>query len=140
SMRLQPWMGSDITNDDIVKCSSYQYDFDAELVGKSRSPRGWLIRLRAKQGRVGLWKRIDMVVDSRGELPLQATYYDRRDEPARVMSFEDVTEFGDRRVPARLVLEPLDKEGYLTEMTYLDIEFNAAVPSSTFSLSRLERR
>jgi outer membrane lipoprotein-sorting protein len=140
SMRLQPWMGSDITNDDIVKCSSYRDDFDAELIGRSRTPRGWLIRLRAKKGRADLWKRIDMVVDRKGELPLRATYYDRRNRPARVMVFEDVTEFGKRRVPAHLVLEPLDREGYVTEMTYVDIKFNARVPESTFSLSSLERR
>ena len=33
SMMLQPWMGSDFTNDDLVKESSYVDDYDQQIVG-----------------------------------------------------------------------------------------------------------
>ena len=53
--------------------------------------------------------------------------------------------FGKRRLPAHMVLIPMDrdekpKKNQRTEMRYIDIEFDAEVPESTFSLSELERK
>jgi hypothetical protein len=39
-----------------------------------------------------------------------------------------------------LVPEDEDKEGHMTELVYLAMEFDIDVPESTFSLSRLERQ
>ena len=45
-----------------------------------------------------------------------------------------------RRIPTRLVIEPQDREGHRTEMRYVDMDFDANVSESTFSLTQLERR
>ncbi len=146
SMMLGSWMGSDFTNDDLVREASYRKDFKAKLVGRSEKPPGWLVQLDARPGIVGLWKRIDWVVTEDGKLPLESRYYDRKGRLSRVMRFGEVREFGSaerkRRIPARMVLTPLDekKKGRRTEMRYLDIDFDVNVPESTFSLSRLERK
>ena len=139
SMMLSSWMGSDFTNDDLVHSSSFEDDFDVSLAGRSRSPSGWLLRMDAKPGIVGLWKRVEMVVTDDGTLPIEARYYDRRMRLARTMRFSDVREIDGRRVPTRTELIPHDRPGHRTEMRYLDIDFDADVPTSTFSLSRLER-
>lgn len=145
SMMLSSWMGSDFTNDDLVRESSLMDDFDGELVGRAprtrkEDPEGWLLSLKAKEGTVGLWKRIEYVVSLDGKIPLRAKYYDRKGRLSRVMEFTDVREFDGRRIPARLELTPVDKEGHKTEMVYDDIRFDVDVPDSTFSLSRLERK
>lgn len=139
SMMLSSWMGSDFTNDDLVRSASFADDFRARVVGPSENPAGWLIRLDAKEGVVGLWKRIDFVVNEDGTLPISAKYYDRRMRHSRTMHFRDVREFDGRRVPSRMVLVPHDREGQRTELRYVDIDFDANVPASTFSLSRLEQ-
>lgn len=139
SMMLGSWMGSDFTNDDLVKESSFREDYTYELVGRSEDPPGWQVRLEARPGVVGLWKSIEWVVSDDGTLPIQAKYYDRKGRLSRTMRFDEVREFGGRRVPARMVLVPTDKEGHRTELRYLDIDFDVHVPESTFSLSRLER-
>jgi hypothetical protein len=61
SMMLGSWMGSDFTNDDVVRESSYVADYDAELVGptKKPDPEGWLISLKVREGVVGLWERME---------------------------------------------------------------------------------
>lgn len=140
SMMLSPWMGSDFTNDDLVRESSFREDYTYELVGRSESPAGWLIRFQAKEGVVGLWKRFELVVSPDGRLPVEAKYFDRRDRLARTMVWDEVKPFGTRRVPSHMTLVPTDKQGYKTEMVYLDIDYDADVPDSTFSLSRLEQR
>lgn len=145
SMMLGSWMGSDFTNDDLVRESSLRKDFDSRLAGRSDDPAGWTIELKAKEGTVGLWDRIEYVVNDDATLPLRAKYYDRKGRLARVMDFTDVKQFGDRKVPSRLVLTPIaengkPEKGRTTELLYKEIEFDADVPESTFSLSRLERK
>ena len=139
SMMLSSWMGTDLTNDDLVRSSSYHEDFDAKIVRRVEKPAGWLIQLDAKQGRVGLWKRIDMVITD-GLLPHEARYYDRRLRHARTIVFDAVRAFGKRKIPSRMLVQPLDKKGHETVVRYLDVEFDADVPESTFSLSRLETK
>lgn len=146
SMMLSSWMGSDFTNDDLVRESSYSEDYTYELVGRSDDPDGWLIRFTAKPDLVGLWNSFELIVSPDGRIPIKAFYYDRRDRLARTIEWSDVKVFDNRRLPARMTLIPKDKnediEGtpYKTELIYLDIDFDADVPERTFSLSRLERK
>jgi hypothetical protein len=139
SMMLASWMGSDFTNDDLVREASYSEDYAYTLVGRSEDPPGWLIRFDAKPDIVGLWERIDLVVSASGRIPLRARYYDRKGRLARTFLWDDVKEFDGRRIPSHMVLVPEDDPGHRTEMRYLDLDFNVDLPASTFSLSRLER-
>src|SRR5690606_27260039 len=90
SMLLSSWMGSDFTNDDLVRTNSYRRDFDAKLVGPAEDPKGFLVTFTEKEGRVGLWKRIDVVMRQDGAVPLAAKYYDRKGRLARTMTFSEV--------------------------------------------------
>jgi hypothetical protein len=140
SMMLSSWMGTDFTNDDLTQSASIRDDFTGTIVGRSDRPAGWLIRYDAREGVVGLWRRIEYVVDDGGNLPLEARYYDRRMRLARTMRFLDVREMDGRRIPTRMVIEPEDREGNRTEMRYQSVDFDANVSESTFSLTELERR
>jgi len=142
SMMLGSWMGSDFTNDDLVQESSLRKDYTYRLAGRPPGGKGWVVKLEAKPGVVGLWKRIEFVVTTNPVLPVTARYYDRKDRLSRTITWSDVKKFGDKPVPSRMTLIPADekKKGYRTEMLYLDIRFNAEVPESTFSLSRLESK
>jgi outer membrane lipoprotein-sorting protein len=142
SMMLSSWMGSDLTNDDLTQSSSYRRDFDGAVVGPAEGPGAppgsWLVRYDARAGTVGLWRRIEFVV-SADLIPVLARHYDRSMRLARVMEFRDLREVDGRLVPTRFVLTPQDREGHRTELRYLDIDFDADVPESTFSLTELER-
>jgi hypothetical protein len=144
SMMLGSWMGSDFTNDDLVRESSLLDDFEGRLIGRSKDPPGWLVELQAREGAVGVWQRIEYTVSPDGRTPLQAAYYDRKNRLARVMTFDEVRDFGERRVPAHMVLIPTDRDqaplpDRRTELRYLEIEFDAEVGDEIFSLSNLER-
>jgi outer membrane lipoprotein-sorting protein len=138
SMMLGSWMGTDFTNDDLVKESSLRKDFDSGLERRSDAPPGWWIALTVKPGVVGRWARIEILVTDDG-LPVQERHFDRKGRLARTMTFDEVRAFGGRRLPVHLVLTPTDVEGQRTEMRYLDLQFDTPIPDDTFSLSRLER-
>jgi outer membrane lipoprotein-sorting protein len=140
SMMLASWMGSDFTNDDLVRESSFTDDYTYELVGRSEEPPGWLVRFEAKPDTVGLWKSLELVVSEDGTIPLVARYYDRKDRLARTMTWDEVREFDGRRIPSHMTLIPEDEEGHKTEMRYHEIDFDVEVPESTFSLSNLEQQ
>lgn len=140
SMMLASWMGSDFTNDDLVREASYTEDYTYKLVGPSDDPKGWLIDLDAKPNVVGLWKRWELVVSENGRIPLVARYYDRKDRLSRTMQWSDVRDFDGRQLPARMEIVPEDKQGHKTELIYEKINFDVDVPESTFSLSSLETK
>ncbi|MFT5129186.1 MAG: outer membrane lipoprotein-sorting protein [Rhodothermales bacterium] len=139
SMMLSAWMGSDFTNDDLVRESSFSEDYSFELLGRSETPAGWRIRFTAKPDVVGLWSRFELVVDEAAKIPLEAVYYDRRDRRSRTIVWDDVRDFGGRKIPARMTLTPVDQEGHQTALVYHELAFDLELPDSTFSLSELER-
>lgn len=139
SMMLASWMGSDFTNDDLVRDADFSKDYEYSLAGRSEDPKGWVIRFDAKPDMVGLWDRMDLTVSEAGKLPLMARYYDRRGRLSRTMRWTEVREFGDRRLPSRMTLVPEDEEGHRTEFIYQEIEFGTDVPDWYFDLANLER-
>jgi outer membrane lipoprotein-sorting protein len=138
SMMLGSWMGTDFTNDDLVKESSLRKDFTAKVERRSAEPPGWWLTLEAKEGVVGRWARIELLFGD-DDLPIAERHFDRKGRLARTMSFDEVKVLGGRRLPARMVLVPEGDPGKKTEMRYLEARFDVALPADTFSLSRLER-
>jgi outer membrane lipoprotein-sorting protein len=135
---LGSWMGTDFTNDDLVKESSLRKDFAARIDRRSEAPPGWWLALDVKPGVVGRWARIEILVSDE-RLPVEERHYDRKGRLARTMRFDDVKVLGGRRLPAHIALVPADTTGQRTEMRYLDVQFDIPLADDTFSLSRLER-
>ncbi|MBZ5556255.1 MAG: outer membrane lipoprotein-sorting protein [Acidobacteriia bacterium] len=138
SMMLGSWMGTDFTNDDLVKESSMHKDFASRIDRRSDAPQGWWLRLDVRPGIVGRWARIDILLDE-AELPVEEHHFDRKGRLARVITFDEIKTLGGRRLPSHMTLTPVDTPGQRTEMRYLEAQFNVALPDDTFSLSRLER-
>lgn len=138
SLMLGSWMGTDFTNDDLVKESSLHRDFDAVIERRSADPPGWWLTLTAKAGIAGRWARIEILV-SDDILPIAERHFDRKGRLARTMTFDEINVLGGRRLPTHIVLTPSDSEGQRTELRYLDMQFNVPLPADTFSLARLER-
>lgn len=140
SMMLSSWMGTDFTNDDLVKDTSYERDFDTRIVGRSADPKGWTGVMDVRPGVVGRWQKIEWVMNEEATLPVLARFYDRRGRLARTMRFTDVKVMGGRRIPTRVLLETVDQPGHQTELRYLEMKFDVKLPDSLFSLSQLERQ
>jgi outer membrane lipoprotein-sorting protein len=139
SLMMGSWMGTDLTNDDLVRESSYEEDYDSTLTGRSEDPAGWAVRLEAKPDAVGLWNRVDMVFDYETHLPLVARFYDRKDRLSRTMRFSEVRSMDGRMIPTVMSIVPEREEGHSTELRYIDVDFDVEFPDDMFSLSRLER-
>jgi len=140
SLMMGAWMGSDLSNDDLVKESSYTEDYRATLQGASVEPVGWQVDLEAKEGVAGLWQRIEVTFSQQQLMPVLARYYDRKGRLARTMHLRRVEEIAGRLVPLEISVEPAREKDRRTVLRYMHIEFDAELDESLFGLAHLERR
>jgi outer membrane lipoprotein-sorting protein len=141
SMMMGSWMGSDFTNDDLVKESSLLDDYDARLIKPEQDDsENYYIELKPKARTASVWDKIITVVNQQDYLPVREEYYDEKGAKMRLIEFKDVREFGGRRIPAVMELTPVNKPGNLTVIRYLRARFNEGVPEGTFTLRNLQKK
>jgi len=140
TLMMGSWMGSDLSNDDLVRESSYAADYVPGAVEPSEDPPGWQVTINAKPEVPGLWQRVELVFSLADQLPILGRYYDRKGRLGRTMRLEEIKKVGDRLIPTRITIEPARQEGRRTVLTYLHVEFNVELDESLFSLAHLERR
>ena len=136
-------MGSHITNDDLVKSNRLAEEFEASLTQKpdqgSTDPAAlYVIELVPKPDAAVVWGKIVVRVRA-DKVPQDIAYFDEKGARVRVMSFENVQQVGGRDVPMTMKVIPDDKPGEETSITYEELEFDVALPDSTFSLQALRR-
>jgi hypothetical protein len=130
------WMGSDFTNDDLVRGSSMSKDFDAKA-----APQGdaqWLVTLVPKKDAVVVWGKIEMLIDRKTCLPSEQRFFDEEQKLARRMVFADVKKIGWRQFPTKLTVIPGDA-GKETTIEYADVAFDVEISDDTFSVHRLQQ-
>ena len=139
SMMLQSWMGSDFTNDDMVKESSLEEDYDAKLL--SRSTNAATLELIPKEDAAVVWGKIIIDVDLKNAVPVKETFYDDMMQKVRVMTFSQVEQHGSHRVPMVMELKPLDanKKKNRTKIIFDKVNFDAKIDSSYFTKQALKR-
>jgi hypothetical protein len=134
------WMGSDFTNDDLVKGSSIASDFtarvDRALVHEGR--KAWFVTLTPRSEAKVVWGKVEMVLDRETCLPLEQRFYDEDSALARRMAYSDLRKVGWRTFPMKLTVTPAEA-GRQTTITYQAIEIDVDVADDTFSLRRLQQ-
>jgi hypothetical protein len=141
SLMSASWMGSHVTNDDLVKESRMIEDFDITIAfsGNRDGVAVWEFTLTPLPEAAVVWGRIEMQVRKADDMPVWTRYYDERGELARTMTFSDFRRMGGRLVPARMAIEPADKPGESTVLQYHELAFDVGLDPSYFSLQRLQR-
>lgn len=142
SMMSGSWMGSHFTNDDLVKESTYEDDYDSQLSfeGERDGRPVYEVTSLPKPNAAVVWGKVVLLIDQQGLYPLSATYYDEEGTRMRVMSFEQVEHIGGRAIPMRMRLVPEDKPDESTEILYHSIAFDMPLAESLFSLRSLKQR
>lgn len=139
SMMMGSWMGSDFTNDDLVKESSLREDYNARLAENENDKANYYIEFTPKEQTVSVWGKIIAKVNKESVLPETQEYFDEKGKLIRVMYFKDVKELGGRIIPTTLELVPQNKKNHSTIVTYTKAEFNAEINKNTFTLRNLQK-
>jgi outer membrane lipoprotein-sorting protein len=133
------WMGSHFTNDDLVKESRLSEDFTATMTSRpSENKEGvYVITLVPKPDAPVVWGSIVAKIRS-DKQPVSIEYRDEDGAVARTMSFSDYRTMDGHLVPAKMTMVPADKPTEYTAFSYDSIDFDAAIPESTFTLQALK--
>ena len=139
SMMLQSWMGSDFTNDDLVKQSSIVVDYTHKLLGREtiREMDCYKIEMIPLPDAAVVWGKVIMWITVKGFDQWKSEYYDEDNTLVNVSNSYDIRKMGDRDIPTRIEMEPKTKKGQKTVMHIDDMKFNTALNESFFSQQKI---
>ncbi len=140
SMMMSSWMGSDFTNDDLVREYTFIEDYDFELAAVANpEPDLVYITCRPKAGRPIIWEKVILAVRRDDWLPVREEYFDEKGDLMRVLRFSEIMEMDGRTLPTVLEMIPQDEEGK-TVIRYQHLKFDVAVEENVFTLRHLRVR
>lgn len=138
SMMMGSWMGSDFTNDDLVKQTQLTDEYDLTL---EETDEIYTVTLIPKMATVTVWGKIEYLVSKEHMVPVGENFYDDRGELVRKMVFSELKDFSGMVVPSRLEMFPMNKEGNKTIILYDNLEFDPPdLDESIFTLRNLRSR
>jgi len=139
SMMMSSWMGSDFTNDDLVKEFTFVESYRFEMTTPDAPEPGLVyVKCVPKEGLPIVWGSVVLAVRESDLMPVWEKYYDEKGRLARDIEFKDVRTFGGRRIPATMELVPAAKEGHKTVLRYVEAKFDIPLSPDIFTLRNLQ--
>lgn len=141
SMLSQGWMGSDYTNDDIVKESSIVVDYTHKIIGNEviEGKDCYKIRMIPKEESAIVWGKVILWISKAGYLQLKTEFYDEDDYLIRTALGKDIKMMGDREIPTRMEIIPEEDPGHKTVVIINKIVYNIDVSESFFSQQNMKK-
>jgi len=121
SLMMGSWMGSDFTNDDLVKQTTLTEEYNLEL---AETDDTYIINLTPRAQTVTVWGRIEYTISKVDRIPLSQGFYDDKGDLIRSLVFKDPKMFQGRLIPSVMEMIPLNKEGHKTVIVYDALDFH----------------
>jgi hypothetical protein len=141
SMMLQPWMGSDFTNDDLVKSSSLIDDYVSGILREEPAggAQAYVLELIPKPDAAVVWGKILYWVRKSDLIPLKQEFYDERGALIRVMTFSEIRSMGGRTIPTRWEIRPAEKPGNSTAVQIKSAVYDRPIDPEIFTQRNLQK-
>lgn len=141
SLMLQSWMGSDFTNDDLMKASSLVTDYTHRLLSmeKIAGESVSLIECLPKPEAPVVWGKILYWARQSDDLPVKQEYYDEKGKLIRTLRLSQFRKMDDRVIPSVWTMVKAASAAETTTVTYENILYDKAVEESVFDRERLRR-
>ncbi len=140
SMMSQSWMGTDFTNDDLVKESSavndYTHSFSGNdtLLGRSC----YVITMIPKPESAVVWGKVVIRIDKLDLMELGMDFYDEEGALTSIIRATEVGWLAGRMLPLTMEMTPTDKKGQKTIMSYSNLILDSPIEDSFFSTSNMK--
>ena len=141
SMMLQPWMGSDFTNDDLVKESSIVDDYTHKILYEKTvdGEKVYVIELLPKREAGVVWSKLIFWIRKKDFIPLREEYYDEKGRLVKVLSYSKIKQFSDRKIPSLWTMSSKIKPNHKTIIEVIEALYNQPLDENIFSLKNLKR-
>ncbi len=140
SMMSVSWMGSHVTNNDLVRESRFADDFDCTVAFDGQKAGRSMVEIDCipHEEAAVEWGKVGLSMDGDSELPLEVRYYDEDLGLARTITYEDVRVIDNREIPTKLIVVPTDDPGESTTVSYDQLTFDVELEDAHFSLRKLK--
>jgi len=141
SMMADGWMGSDYTNDDMLKESSIVVDFEHKIIG-SETMDGWdcwKIELIPQEDAAVVWGKIIKWISKDEYIQMKSEYFDEDGYLVKTEFASDVTIMDGRKIPGRIETVPADKNNQKTVVIIKTMKFNIPIDDSFFSQQNMKK-
>lgn len=141
SMMMQSWMGTDFTNDDLVRESSTLNDYNQKIIGDSiiQGRKCWKVQLDPLPDAPVVWGKIIAFVDQTDYIQLRSEMYDEDGYLINILNSSSIKEMGGMMVAAKMEMIPVETPGNKTIMEFTSMEFDMPIEESFFSTSNMKR-
>ena len=141
SMMSQSWMGTDFTNDDLVKEASSVVDYDHTILGKDSvlDKECYKIQMIPKPSAAIVWEKVIVWIDILDFLQLKAEFYDEDGALVNIMNSSDIKELGGRKITSKIEMFPVNKKGNSTVIIYKDIVFDVPINDNFFTTRNMKQ-
>jgi hypothetical protein len=141
SMMLASWMGSDFTNDDLVRQSSVVDDYTHALAGKEEvgGVSCHKIILTPKPESAVVWGKVIMWISVAADHELRTEFYDEDGKLAKTFTGSDIRTLGGRRLPAHWEMVPAGEPGSRTVLEYESLDFSISLTPTFFSEQNMKK-
>jgi outer membrane lipoprotein-sorting protein len=138
SLMMGSWMGSDFTNDDLVKEFTFLNDYRFQMTTVDQAQTGVLyVKCIPKDNVPVVWGYVILAVNADNYLPVWEKFYDEGGELVRELLFKETRRFGQRVIPSIMELIPVQKQGQKTVVRYLEAQFDIPLSDDIFTLRNL---
>lgn len=133
--RSQSFMGSTLSNEDISD-TTWENDYDPEIVKVTND--NVLMSLKAKRKDVA-YKKIEMRINDRQNVPMEAFYYGLSGKAIKKMIFTDVKQIAGRLRPLEMKMIDLMEIGAFTRVKMTSLEEVEKLPAHLFDQTQMGR-
>jgi len=139
SMMSQSWMGTDFSNDDLVRESSIVHDYSHRFSGDTviNGKDCYLITMIPLPDAPVVWGKLIVCIDKTDLVELHVRFYDEEGVLINFMNGYDVKMMGGRLIPTRFEMIPVNKKNQRTEMIYQQIRFNIPIEEGFFTTEKM---
>lgn len=140
SMMSQGWMGSDFTNDDLLKAASIVEDYDHTLLGTEicNNEDCYKIKLIPKANAAVVWGSLIKWISKKGYFQMKTEFYDEDNLLVKTESASIIKKMGDREIPTHFEIIPADKPGNKTIVDFDIAIFNKTIDEGFFSQQNMK--
>lgn len=141
SMMMQSWMGTDMTNDDLIKQSSLVKDYNQKIIAeeKMNGLDVWKIELIPHENATVVWGKILIWIDKKDYMQLKIEFYDEDNFLVNTMNATAFGNFDGRKLPSVFEYVPADKKGQKTIIEYQSLKFDMPIDEQIFSSNYMKR-
>lgn len=141
SMMSQSWMGTDLTNDDLIRQTSLIKDFTHTLHGTETvdGMECFKITLVPKPNTAVVWGKITVWIEKTHYNQLKANFYDEDDELVNTFKGSELKKFGNKTLVSKFEMIPADKPGNRTVMTYKTLDFQVKLSDDFFTTQNMKK-